>query len=142
MPRSSTICVDANLVLRFVTRDEDEVVTNLWHRWHMEEWSFVAPLLLRYEVTNAIHRLRRAGALTDAGSDEALRSAVDLPINLHADAELHGLALGFAARFDLPAAYDAHYLALADRLGVEFWTADRRLAHTVRLHLPWVRLAE
>ncbi len=141
MPKSSAICVDANLVLRFVTRDEDEIITNLWHQWLIEERSFVAPLLLRYEVTNALHRLRRAGTLTDAGTLDALHSALDLPINLH-DAELHDLALGFAARFDLPAAYDAHYLVLADRLGVEFWTADRRLAHTVGPHLPLVRLAE
>ncbi len=141
MPKSSAICVDANLVLRFVARQEDEVITNLWHRWRIEERSFVAPMLLRYEVTNALHRLRRAGTLTDAGAHEALRSAIDLPIKLHADAELHDGALGFAARFDLPAAYDAHYLALADQLGVEFWTADRRLAHTVGPHLSWVRLA-
>jgi predicted nucleic acid-binding protein len=31
----------------------------------------------------------------------------------------------------LPAAYDAHYLALARSLDVEFWTADARLARQV-----------
>lgn len=131
MPKSSAICVDAHLVLRFVARQEDEVMTNLWHRWRTEERSFVAPMLLR-----------RAGTLTDAGAHEALRSTGDLPINLHADAKLHDGALEFAVRFDVPAAYDAHYLALAGRLGVEFWTADRRLAHAVRSRFPWVRLAE
>jgi hypothetical protein len=40
----------------------------------------------------------------------------------------------------LPAAYDAHYLALAERVGAEFWTTDRRLANKVREALPWVHL--
>jgi predicted nucleic acid-binding protein len=50
--------------------------------------------------------------------------------------------LDLADRFALPAAYDAHYLALADWLGGEFWTADRRLAKAVGEALPWVRLVE
>ena len=35
---------------------------------------------------------------------------------------------------------DAHYLALAQRLGAEFWTADRRLVQAVQATLPWVNL--
>jgi predicted nucleic acid-binding protein len=45
-------------------------------------------------------------------------------------------------RFSLPAAYDAHYLALAAQLGGEFWTADAKLAGVVQAELPWVRLVE
>ncbi len=35
--------------------------------------------------------------------------------------------------------YDAHYLALAEHLGCEFWTADKRLHNAVHEKLPWVR---
>ena len=41
----------------------------------------------------------------------------------------------------LPACYDAQYLALAEHLGVEFWTCDGRLVKKVESKLPWVRLA-
>ena len=44
-----------------------------------------------------------------------------------------------AARFNRPAAYDAHYLALAEMMNCEFWTADRRLFNVVKDELPWVR---
>lgn len=47
-----------------------------------------------------------------------------------------------ADKFSLPAVYDAHYLALAELLEGEFWTADGRLARTVQSSLPWVHLVE
>ena len=64
-----------------------------------------------------------------------------MPISLYTDDDLHDRAMDFAGRFRLPAAYDSHYLALADRLGVEFWTADQKLYNTVSAALPWVKLA-
>jgi predicted nucleic acid-binding protein len=97
--------------------------------------------LIRYEVTNALHRLRGAGEISDAAATEALRAALAVPITMHDDAEVHVAAMEFAGRFRLPAAYDAHYLALAERLGVAFWTIDQRLFNTVRHALPWVHLA-
>ncbi|HEX6305251.1 MAG TPA: hypothetical protein VFZ76_13740 [Anaerolineales bacterium] len=42
----------------------------------------------------------------------------------------------------MPSAYYAQYLALAERLEAEFWTADERLARKVERQLPWVHLLE
>jgi len=47
-------------------------------------------------------------------------------------AEAHGL----------PATYDAHYLALAERLEAELWTADRRLYAAVQAAMPQVNLVK
>jgi predicted nucleic acid-binding protein len=69
---------------------------------------------------------------------EALEAALALDIALYGDADLHRRALELAQRFSLPATHDAHYLALAERLGAEFWTADRRLTRAVQVTLPWV----
>lgn len=74
-------------------------------------------------------------------AQEAIESVVTMPIALHTDEDLHLSALEFAARFNLPAAFDAHYLALAAKLGTELWTADRRLANTVQPRLGWIQLA-
>ena len=43
-----------------------------------------------------------------------------------------------AHRFGLHAAYDAHYLALAEHEKCEYWTADSRLCNAVKAKLPWV----
>ena len=55
---------------------------------------------------------------------------------------MHEQALDLAERFAFQAAYDAHYLALAEWLGGEFWTADGRLVQAVQAGLPWVHLVE
>jgi predicted nucleic acid-binding protein len=63
-------------------------------------------------------------------------------VRLYGEEQLHRRALALAERFALPAAYDAHDLALAYWLGGEFWTADRRLVQAVGDELPWVRVVE
>jgi predicted nucleic acid-binding protein len=137
---NSSVCVDANLIVRLLLDPTDEAVDQLWERWESEHWQPVAPTLLRYEVTNAFHRYDQAGLMDPAAVRAAMEALIELPIRLFGDAVLHQQALDMAKRFALPAAYDAHYLALAERLGAEFWTADRRLANVVRPTLPWVYL--
>lgn len=66
----------------------------------------------------------------------------DLPIEMFDDPDLHPRALEFAMHFNLPATYDAHYLALADQRGCEFWTNDRRLHAAVTPDLPWIHIAD
>lgn len=141
MPKSTTLCVDANLVISLIAEQGDGTIRVLWDSWSAAGHHLVAPLLLRYEATNAIHRYARAGVMTTERAREAIEAVVTMPITLHTDEDLHLSALEFADRFKLPAAYDAHYLALAAKLGTEFWTADRRLANTVQSQLAWVQLA-
>jgi predicted nucleic acid-binding protein len=42
-------------------------------------------------------------------------------------------------KLGLKAAYDAYYLALAESLKADFWTADQRLTNAVAEKLPWVK---
>lgn len=138
---NSWVCVDASIVVRLVESGAYESpVVELWKEWHEAGQSLVAPTLLYYEVSNALHRYVAYGELLPEEAAEALEAALGLDINLYGNADLHRRALELADRFSLPAVYDAHYLALAEQLGAAFWTADRRLARSVHPTLPWVHL--
>ncbi len=135
------VCVDANLVVRMVTsRTYGRPVYDLWRQWRQTGYRPAAPTLMFYEVSNALRRYVAQGTLPPQDADESLEAA--LGIRLFGDPDLHRRALSLAEQLALPAAYDAHYLALAERLNAEFWTADRRLVRTVSGTLPSTRLLE
>jgi predicted nucleic acid-binding protein len=140
---SSTICIDANFVVRLVLSGTYESpVVSLWQQWHEKGDDIVAPTLLHYEVSHALRRYVVHGELLPDEALEGLETALSLGITLYGDRGLHKRALRLAERLLLPAAYDAHYLALAETLGAEFWTADHRLVNAVGAALSWVHKIE
>jgi predicted nucleic acid-binding protein len=138
--RNSWLCIDANLVIRLVANPADALVRERWEQWDAGGCQLAAPTLLYYEVTNALYRYRTVGLLTASSVQLALKAALALPIRLYGETEVHQRAVRLADKFSLPAAYDAHYLALAEWLGGDLWTADKRLFQSVHAALPWVRL--
>ena len=135
-------CVDANLVLRLVVDPADKLIRRLWEQWDSQRRRLAAPTLLYYEVANALYRYQHLGYLSASSVQLSFRAALALPLELYGEPELHWRALDLADKFDLPAAYDAQYLAVAQMLEGEFWTADARLARTVQPSLSWVHLVE
>jgi predicted nucleic acid-binding protein len=89
-----------------------------------------------------LYRYQKQGLLSNELVRISLNTALTLPIQLHGDTALHRRALALAEQFALPAAYDAHYLAVAEQLDAELWTAARRLARSVESMLSWVHLVE
>ena len=120
----------------------DKLVRALWEQWDSEKRVLCAPTLLYFEVTNALYRYQRAELMSSSSMRLALNAALSLPFRLYGEENLHSLAVDFAERFSLPAAYDAHYLALAQHLNAEFWSADKRLIKAVQAALPWVHSVE
>lgn len=142
MNNSSTICIDANILLRLAIKPEDEDIQRLWDSWILQAYQLVAPTLLYYEIANGIYQQQKNRLLSPAFVRDVLDFLLNLPIRLIGDATLHRRACELAAAYRLPAAYDAHYLALAERLSIEFWTTDARLVNALQpFGLAWVRLA-
>jgi predicted nucleic acid-binding protein len=142
MQQPSKVCIDTNLVVRLIIEPDDEAVLTLWNEWERLGRQAVAPSLLRYELANSLHRFGRERSFSLTSVRELLDTALSFEIEYHDDLVLHAEAIVMARRFNRPATYDAHFLALAERLGIDFYTGDRRLWNTVRHQLPWVRLVE
>lgn len=143
MSNSSTVCVDASVVLRRVLQPDDDAVEGLWRSWVDNDIRLVAPTLLFYEVTNGLYQQQKNKILSPEIIWKSLELSLDLPINLVNETTLHVRALELAAKYNLPATYDAHYLALAEWMEVDLWTADIRLANAVKsFKVKWVRTIE
>ena len=95
-----------------------------------------------YEATNVLFRFEKGGLIPKGASLEGLRTVQSLNIILVNDFEIHLNALEFALRFNLGAAYDGHFLALADREQCEFWTSDKRLFNATHRRFPLIRLID
>jgi predicted nucleic acid-binding protein len=108
--------------------------------WRRAGYNLYAPGLWIYEVTSALCKAVRFGGLMAAEAERCLTQALNLGVLLvAADEEQVQAAYAWTVQLNRAAAYDSFYLALAESLGCELWTADRRLYNTV--NLPWVRLA-
>jgi predicted nucleic acid-binding protein len=137
---SSQVCVDAGISLKRVFLDESdgELVRALCAEWHGRRIGVIAPTLWAYEVTSVIRNRVYRGRLAPELEEEALLAVHQLPLKLMAPDGLHRRASEIARHFRQPAAYDAHYLALAQMRDCAFWTADERLFNTFRQEFDWV----
>ena len=112
-------------------------------QWIADEVSLVSPSLLFYELTNALYHQQRNKVLSPETIWKTLELSLDLPITLVNEKNLHLKARELAMRLNLPVTYDAHYLALAEWMEVDRWTADVRLVNTLKpFKVKWVKTIE
>ncbi len=131
---TSSVVIDANIVVFAVwpTAFTTEAQA-LLARLRSEGKVIHVPELWRAEVVSALHRLGMMQGTPREKVHRAVRAALKMaPKRLPLDAPLCLAALTWAERLGQAKAYDAFYLALAERLGAEFWTADKRLVNSAR----------
>ncbi len=130
---SGFVVVDASLAFKWLVREEHtDTALAILRTWHNEEVTPAAPHLLPFEVSNALHKRVTRGELSMEGAIDLVGNLLTSQIELHQPWNLHGKALEMASRLGQAAAYDAHYLALAESLDCELWTADERFYRSIR----------
>ena len=109
-----------------VEEEYSDEATSLTRLWADEGTQPAAPSLMPFEVANALHRRVVRSDLSVEVAADLMQDLMSLGIVLHEKPNLHRRALELAGQLGQGAVYDAHYLALAENLGCELWTADRR----------------
>lgn len=137
----NVVVVDASIAIKWVLEESDsDKAETLLAEWSSKGMLILAPSLLAYEITNALHRKVRKGEITLDRAKEALSeiSLTEIEFDFSSDFALSTRAIELANHFKLPATYDSHYLALAERKGCDLWTADLRMWNSIRGELDWV----
>lgn len=137
---ASLVVVDACFALKLVLpEDYSECVRQLWESWVKTGTEISAPYLLAYEVVSVLRNKVFRGELSPEEGEAALLAMKAQGIRLlHAEG-LEQAAWDLAQEFNRPTAYDTSYLALAQVLNCEFWTADEKLKNAIRGGLPYLR---
>jgi len=119
--------IDANIAVNTVL-DITDNLERFWQRVDKEQITPCAPRLWLSETTSAIRFWLSQKEITSEEAEEALRTIHGLRVEIiNEDEELSLRALDLAGKLGQSKAYDAFYLALAEKLVAEFWTADERL---------------
>jgi predicted nucleic acid-binding protein len=139
--REEGVVVDASVVLKLLLPEEhSETVHRVWSRWVERDTELVAPFLLAYEVVSVLRNKVVRGELTPEGGDAAFVAFRSQEIALRHPDGIEEKAWALAKTWKLHTTYDATYLALAELLDYELWTADRRFAAQVGKKAPGLRV--
>jgi predicted nucleic acid-binding protein len=134
------ICVDSSVAAKWSFIEEYSAQARALLRVALEQREpIIAPPLLPSEVANVIRQRMRQGRLNLDGARTLLAQFLAVPLSLQAPEPLYDRALVLADAYNLPAVYDAHYVALAELHGATLWTADQRLLRALGGRLPFVR---
>jgi len=138
---SKPIVLDSGIYLASLLPDEPMVRPAKELLGSLKRLSLLAsaPVLLRYEMVATVRKNVFRGRISADIGMAILSSVFKRQIKLYFSANLAQRAYELAGNHNLPTAYDAQYLAVAEYLGCEFWTADEKLVNSVSAQLPWVK---
>ena len=121
------VVVDASMAVKWLVVEEHTQEANaLARRWSAEGTQMVAPYYMRVEATNAIYKRMVRGESTLEAVAIGIEVLLSMAIEFRDVSGLHIRATQLASELRQGAVYDAHYLALAESLECELWTADQR----------------
>ena len=134
--------VDASLAAKWLLEEEySDNANSLARSWADVGTTPVAPYLMPVEVANVLHRRVVRNELSVQAAVSLLETLLASGVELRETPRLHSRALELADRLQQGAVYDAHYLALAESLSCELWTADVRFfraASSGPVNVKWI----
>jgi len=134
------VVLDASVVLKWYLVDEEygHIALNLLDNFMSNEWEFLAPSLLEYEVINGLTFAQKRGRLKEEILCSAIEGFVQLEMKLVNLSHFYPRVLHYCKLYGC-SAYDASYLGLAETEGVALITGDEKLYNMVKKNISWVK---
>ena len=137
----SRVCLDASVWVKVLTEEPGTYAAQeLVLRLLREQKEIIAPPIMKIEVGSVLRKKWSRRMLDSEMLQELWRKFASLPIKYVVDRRQDELAWEIADANRLIHLYDAVYLAVSD--GIDYWTADARLVHSVRQSRARIRLLE
>jgi predicted nucleic acid-binding protein len=134
------LVIDASVVLKWFLRDEKygDRALNLLDRFVRGELGLAAPSLMVYEVINGLVIAQRKGRIAEGKVLSAISGFINLGITFVDVTGLEDRVLHFCRIYDR-SAYDASYLAVAEKQSLALVTGDERLYNSTKGKAAWVK---
>jgi predicted nucleic acid-binding protein len=133
--------IDASIALKWALNEDDSAAAfEQLARWEAEGIQPIAPSWIACEVANVLYRYVRGNHLTLEEAEALIDLALD-PLEIQAEVPGDARrAIRIAHEVGDERTYDAQYVALAERLSCELWTADRTFWRKAQQFHPYIRL--
>lgn len=119
------VVLDASLAVKpFVLEAYTARARVLALSWRAAGTQLVAPDFMPSEMATAFRKKISEQIITLDGAKQLMARFYGLRISFRPSWLLHERAIELAEELNQRLAYDCHYLALAESLGCDFWTAD------------------
>jgi predicted nucleic acid-binding protein len=134
------VVIDTSLAVKWVVPEIHQAeALSLIAGWAADGVDVIVPSWFACELANVLFQRMRRGNLTLADAQLAFGAIVAKVIVREPEPAVALRALEVADGLGLRACYDAHYLALAEHLGLDLWTADDRFWNAAMNDYPRVK---
>jgi len=137
---SNRVCVDASLALTWlITAQQDEKADALWREWNERGVELICPPIFHAEVTTGLRKQVYFKRILPEEGEEAFSIYADIPVISIDTPDVYRRAWELAKEFNFSRTYDMQYLAVAELEDCQFWTSDKRLAHSLQDKVSRIR---
>jgi predicted nucleic acid-binding protein len=137
---TSWVVADSSVMLATVLEEAYTAqADSLLRSWIEQIFFIAAPSLFRYEVVSVIRKRVYCNLLTMDEATDTLERVLRFPMTFVLSEPLLLRAYALATQYNRPTAYDMQYVALAEQLQCEFWTAYEKLINAVNNQVSSIR---
>ena len=134
------VVVDASIAVKWVLNDAGTIAAQtLLADWLTRGIQPIAPSWFACEVANVLYQQTRRNLLMTADGRELLRRTLAVVALMDVSPADALRAYEIAVLTNQPTPYDCQYLALAERIGCDYWTDEARFIRGVHARFPRVR---
>ncbi len=135
-------CIDASLAIAWLSYNKYTDRANaLWQDWLQEGIELLGPPIFHADVMSVLQKQVVLKKILPEEGEEAFSICLDIPIRIIDGFEMYRTAWRLVKALNLPACYDAQYLAVAEIEDCEFWTTDKKLLNLIQnknSHVRWL----